>query len=101
MMATVATLVAGPIRGQVHHPVAVQIHGAVSHRHRPTATIHGQNLHHVADLLREEVIARHHAVDALITTAGVAGAVVVAEIHGAGQGEGDYIPNGSLRMPTL
>jgi len=52
MMATVATLVADPTQGQVHQHVAVQIRGAVSHRHRPAATIHGHTLlHHVADLL--------------------------------------------------
>eukprot|EP00419_Tripos_fusus_P078141 CAMPEP_0172935850 /NCGR_PEP_ID=MMETSP1075-20121228/221722_1 /TAXON_ID=2916 /ORGANISM="Ceratium fusus, Strain PA161109" /LENGTH=452 /DNA_ID=CAMNT_0013797211 /DNA_START=15 /DNA_END=1374 /DNA_ORIENTATION=- len=98
----VTTLVPDPTRGQLHHPVAVQIHGAASHHHRPAATVHGQTLpHHEADLLWEEVIARHHAVAAQITTAGVVEAAVAAEtIHGAGQGDGESIPSGSLRMPT-
>jgi len=103
MMVTVATLVADPTQGRVHHPVAVQIRGAESHRHRPAATIHGQTLlRHGADLLRKETIAPRHVVAAPTTTGGVAEAAVAAEtLHGAGQGDGDGIPSGSLRMPTL
>jgi len=53
MMVTAVTLVADPTQGRVHQPVAVQIRGAVSHRHRPAATIRGavSHRHHVADLL--------------------------------------------------